>query len=376
MALKENNPLLYAGKTYKYLEQCSNGFWSPKRALTYNRPVIVVTATRSVGKSTGVAIYTLLDYLENGHKFIYTRRRQRDTYKTCRTFFNNAITIINNCTKFNIVAFKYDGGNYYIADEQMEDGTPIYKHCGIAFPLSEEEDLKSSVFSDYCTIIYDEFISKDRNKYLGTKATPEMEWESVVSLYQTVDRGVNKPFRNETRIFLLGNKATIYNPICISLGVSDYVRKGQHFTAPKGKMWVWEDLDRVEATAKIESSFAFQMSTESVKNYAYKNLGKDNDNFIKRPDIARYLTTLKLHGTCYGVYADNEFNYYIDKPKPNYAVIALDVNSHEETDLRLIAKWRDSPMMQMLSEAYKLGRLYFGSGKIQNAFLLYLEYLQ
>lgn len=373
-----NESLMYAGKTYKYLDMCSNGFWSPKKALTYNRPIIAVTATRSVGKSTGVALYVLFDYLVNGHKFMYIRRRQRDTYKTCKTFFNNAIAIVNKYTTFNIVDFKFDKGFYWIStelDTTKEESEPIYEKCGMAFPLSEEEDLKSSVFSDYFTIIYDEFISKDRNKYLGTKATPEREWEAVVSLYQTVDRGVGKPFRNETRIFMLGNKATIYNPICISIGISDYVRKGQRFTAPKDKQWVWEDLDRVDATEKIEESFAFQMSTESVKDYAYRNLGKDTDDFIRKPKIANYIATVKLHNELYGIYRDSEYNFYIWNPKPNYAVIALDVGSHTESDLHLINKWRDSPLMLMMSDAYRRGMLYFGNGKIQNAFLLYLEYL-
>ena len=184
--MAKNNSLLYAGKTYKHLEQCCNGFWTPKKALTYNRPVICVTATRSVGKSTGVALYVLFDWLENEHKFMYVRRRQRDTFKTCKTFFNNAVEIVNRYSDYHIYAFKYDSGFYYIATELDKDEQPVYRQCGLATPLSEEEDLKSSVFSEYFTIIYDEFISKDRNKYLGTKATPEMEWESVVSLYQTV----------------------------------------------------------------------------------------------------------------------------------------------------------------------------------------------
>ena len=373
---------MYSGKTYKYLDMCANGFWSPKKVLTYNKPIIVITATRSVGKSTGVALYVLFDFLINKHKFMYIRRRQRDTYKTCKTFFTNAVAIVNKYTPFKILGFKYDSGFYWISTEtdvvDDKNGEPvlIWEKCGMAFPLSEEEDLKSSVFSDYFTVIYDEFISKDRNKYLGTKNTPEMEWESVCSLYQTIDRGVDNPFRNEVRIFLLGNKATIYNPICISLGISDYVHKGQHFTSPKGKQWVWEDLDRVEATSKIEESFAFQMSSENVKNYAYRNLGKDNNAFIKKPGIASYVATVKLHGELYGIYRDESYYFYIYTPKPNYAVFALDVGSHSENDLQLINKWRESPLMTMLSEAYKRGMLYFGSGKIQNAFLLYLEYLQ
>lgn len=367
--------MLNSGNVYKYLDQCANGFWSCKRLLTYNRPIIVVTGSRSVGKSTGVACYAILDYLVNDHKFFYLRRRPKTLQQTCKTFFTNAVQIINMRTSFNIVGFRYNKGDYEIGVEKTGDGEIAWKPCGKAIALSEEENYKSNVFSEYCTVIYDEFISKDANRYLGTKDNPAVEWDALVSLYQTIDRGVDHPFRDETRVFLLGNKSTIYNPICLSIGIADYVREGARYTAPKDKIWVWEDVDRVEKTAEMEKSFAFQMSSDAVKDYAYRNKGADSDHFIKKPTIARYINTVRLRSIEYGIYVGDDSCFYISKPKEGYPIISLDVESHRCEDLFMIQKWRESPTLTTVAEAYKRGRLYFNDGKTQAAFMKYLEFM-
>ena len=96
--------MLGSGNVYKYLDMIQGKFWSLKKCLTYNRPVIVVTGTRSIGKSTAVACFCLIDFIINKHKFMYVRRRQGVTRKTCKSFFANAVQIINNKTPFNIFA--------------------------------------------------------------------------------------------------------------------------------------------------------------------------------------------------------------------------------------------------------------------------------
>lgn len=372
--------MLNFGKCYKYLDQCANGFWSAKNILTYGRPVNVVTGTRSVGKSTGVACLCLINYMIYGKKFMYVRRRSEDTFKTCKTFFDNAIEIVNRyCKLRKIEAFKAYNGKYYIAFSKDEDENPIWEECGLYTPLSKEENLKSSVFSDYTIIIYDEFISKDPNKYIGTKDNIEAEWNALVSLYQTVDRGVNMPYRNETVLFMLANKATMYNPICLTIGLSDYVQPDgvpqPHFTNPKGAIWVWEDVGAVEATVDYKDSFSYQMSSDSVKKYAYENQETDSKDFIKRPGVAFYDRTVRLKGVEYGIYHDIDFQFYIDKAKPGYAVISLDTQSHNPTS-HFIKTWEEDMTLQAVTMAYRRGKLYFGNAKIQRLFLQYLDFMK
>lgn len=375
--------LEYSGKVYKYLDKYSGKFYNVKKALTYNKPVIAVTGERSAGKSTNVAIYVLLDYLVNGHHFAYIRRHRTDTYSTCKTFFNNAVMIIQSFDDFKIYGFKYHAGKYFIATElDAETQEPLYVECGFAAPLSQEEDLKSSVYSDTFTIIYDEFISKDPNRYLGTKDNPEREWDALTSLYQTIDRGIGRPFRNEVRMFLLGNKATLYNPIFLTLGVCEYIVNGAHFVAPKNEVWVWEDVQGIDATEQMKDSFGYAMSTEFTKKYAYENEGVDNDQFVcKVPKESQYKYTLKLNGQLYGIYSGNEridfmCKYYVGAPMNCNKVISLDNKSYKETDLQIAVKWREIEETHMLWIRYKKGALYFADGKTKNAFLRYLDFIR
>lgn len=365
------------GKIYKDLEAMNNGFWSVVKILSYGRPNMIVTGSRSVGKSTQTAALCLLTYIKLGRKFMYIRRRPIDVQKTYKTFFNNAIAIVNKyCDCKKIEGFRAYKGSYWIAFSRDEDDALIWEECGCYVALSQEENYKSSVYSEYVIMVYDEFISKDKNKYLGTKENIDAEWDAICSLYQSVDRGVDTPYRNETALFLLGNKSTVYNPVALSIGLVDYVRKGARFTAPKGKVWIWEDIDHVDATVNYEDSYSYQMSSDRVKKYAYENEGEDTTHFIKHPGVAMYVTTLRFRNQEYGVYYDSAFDVYIDKPKAGYAVLSLDLMSHNGSDIGLIRKWNDNPTLVMLSKAFAMGNLYFGNGKIQALFLKYLEFMQ
>lgn len=361
------------GKCYKYLQKVNNGFWDIVKILTYGRQAMIVTGSRSVGKSTQVALLCLFTYCEYGKKFVYSRRRQKDIEKTYKTFFNNAIEIFNSVYDKKIVGFKPYNGRYWIAFTMDENEEPVWEECGCYIPLADEENYKSNSFSEYVILIYDEFISKDPTKYLGTKDNTDAEWSAVLSLAQTIDRGINEPFRNELALFCLGNKSTVYNPIALSLGLVDYVQKGARFTAPKNKKWVWENVDHVEATSDYKNSTWYQLASDNDKNYAYENISDDHEDFIRRPINCIYIHTIQLKGEKYGIYTDNT-NYYIDIPKMSYLVKSLDIHSHNASDAGLIKNWRNDKLMMELTQAYCDGRLFFGNGKTQNIFLKYLDF--
>lgn len=365
--------MLNSGNVYKYLDMISGYFWNCKKLLTYGRPWNFVTGSRSIGKSTNIACYFILDYIKNGHKFIYTRRTQDETMLTCRGFFSNAVKIINDKTEFKIESFCYDGGNYWIKFKDKE----TQEQCGTIVPLSQEQKFKSKDFSEYCNLVFDEFICQDATKYLGSKSTPDREYRAVLSLYQTIDRGIDRPFRNETRFFFLGNTATIYNPIFLSIGISGYITSNARFIAPKNKLWILERVDRVEATKDMESSFAFMLSDEEGRDYAFRNTGSDNDDYIRKPPANNrlYISTLVRNGVKYGIWCDmNYTDYYIadfkDIGKPT---ISLDVSSHTENDLMMITQWREYPVIQTLIYKFKHNNLFYGNGKIKQEFFKYFN---
>lgn len=367
------------GNIYKYLDKASGDFYNVKKVLTYGRPWNFITGSRSVGKSTSVAIMFLYDYLQNNRKFIYCRRDQDAVMLTCQKFFASAVDIINATGDFHIAEFYYHSKYYYIRLEGEEEP----RQCGTIIPLSLENKYKSSNYSEYFNLVFDEFIEKDPTKYLGSAKTPDKEYKSILSMYQTIDRGVGKTFRNETRFFFLGNTATIYNPLFLKIGIADFVAQNPDckFVAPKGKLWLLERIETVEALKDIENSYAYQLADEEERAYAYKNTGNDNNDFVKRPDCSTvYLDTLILEGVQYGVRRStgrtmNEF--YIGKPdlKNKRKATSLDIAGHNGVDLRLITGWRNSFLLVAISNAFKEGRLYFDTGKTKLAFLRYLQYM-
>jgi len=365
------------GNIYKYMDEYCGEFYNPRRVLTYGRPWIFVTGSRSVGKSTGVAIMFLLDYIVNHRKFIYCRRDQDAVLLTCSKFFASAVSIINAAGDFKIAEFYYFAKYFYIRMEGEEEAA----QCGTIIPLSLENKYKSSNFSEYFNLVFDEFIEKDSTKYLGSAKTPDKEYKSVLSMYQTIDRGIGKAFRNETRFFFLGNTATIYNPMFLKMGISELVLDGSKFIAPKGKLWLLERVETVKALEGIEQSFAYQLADEEEQAYAYRNTGADSNDFIGKPTTSQYLGTVILSGTKYGIrksVSDYPFYMYIGPAdiKHNHRAISLDTGSHDGiVDLKLITAWRKNPLMVTVADAFENGRLMFDNGRTKQTFLKYLQFM-
>lgn len=367
---------------YGNLDKCSGKFYNVKKILTYGKPWNFITGSRSVGKSTNLAIYCILDYLENVHKFIYVRRTKDEVLLTAPTFFGNAIPIINKYTEYKIKSVEYKKQKYFIEFEpENEDDEPVIEECGMVIPLSLEQKYKSANLSDYFNVIYDEFIAKNSSQYLGSSQTPDREYKAVLSLYQTIDRGIDRPYRNETKIFFLGNTATVYNPLFLSLGIADYVTNNPEakMISPKNKLWLLERIETVEALKDIQDSYAYQLADEEERAYAYENKGSEASDtaFIKEPEIAVYDETFCLNNIDYGVCHDTAYNYYIGKPnyKATQKKYSLDVNSHTGIDLKLIHRMMQHPMTMFLHDAYINGRLYFNNARTKQEWLKYLQFI-
>lgn len=236
--------------------------------------MMIITGQRSTGKSTGVAIYLLLDWLNNHHGWIYTRRTKDETDLTCDTWFDNAADILNS---FGYeVTVEYKGGEYYVNGEL----------AGWCIPLSQQQKRKGDNLSLAWWIVYDEFIAFD-GRYLGTKDDPIKEYRALMSLFQTADRGIGKAFRNEVRIIALGNNDSYYNPLYMALEVDKYIKTDTHFLAPRDEEWVVQQLREEDASnAKdYKNSVGYKLADKRTKEYAYENLNKESTatkNFIKK----------------------------------------------------------------------------------------------
>lgn len=380
-----------SSNVYKYLDKLSGEFWNCKKILTYGRPFNFVTSERSVGKSTAIAMFLLLEWIYNKRKFIYCRRDKDTIQLTGPKFFDNAVKILNEkMPKLDknfkqIVQMELSGGKYIFSDTleyegDEDEGTPIGEEIGYTIPLSMEAKSKSTPFGDVFNIVFDEFLERDPSKYLGNAKTMEYaEYEAIMSLYESVDRTIGRSYRNETRVFFLGNIKTKFCPLYLIMGMADYIVSGSKFIAPKNKYWLMERVDGIEATKGKEHSFAYQMATEDHRKYAFSTDTAEDKSFVKKPVQAEYLETVRLEGKDYGIRIGINMvipEIYIGKPEPGRRILALDNKSHSGIDYQLIKAWRNFPLTKQLSEFYMRGLLFFDTEYTKQVFLKYLQFIE
>lgn len=339
-------------------------FYSPEVLLSYNRPFMMSVGSRSIGKSTGWQIMLLKNYLKTGKLFIYLRRTDKELYATAPTYFDDGVSIIKE-QEGSIFDFKYDKQLYWIQRKEGDE----WEVCGVAVPLNLQHQIKSSkttYLHRVGWILYDEFILEDSRLYLGNKESMTSEFDKLMSLYKTVDRGIGKAFRNETKVICLGNNYSYFNPIYIGLGVDRYIRTDSSYIAPEGELWCLEQTTEVEATKDIKTSWAYRLSGEQQGASDYDNTAKEAHGcFVERmTGPMQIMFNVKFAGHCMGVYKmQNEGVLYIcDKPG-SCKTLCLTVGDQNQVDYMLAVKSGDSEWMKVIKTYFMNGRIRFQTNK-------------
>lgn len=343
------------------------GWFSMTPILSRGRHLNVITGKRSTGKSTGAALYILMDYLKTGKGWIYSRRTKDETDLTCFSWFDNAVDILRE--EGVDVSVEYRGGHYYVNGEE----------AGRAIPLSLQQKSKGDNLSAYNWIIYDEFISFDR-RYLGGRENPLFEYQALMSLYQTADRGIGVAHRNEVKIIALGNSDSYYNPIYMAVGIDRYLTLETHFLAPKDEEWVVEQLraDDAMAAEDYKNSVSYKLSDERTKDYAYENIAREqteNEFVEKRNEPMDAVCNLIYDGTEMGMHFSwRDGIFYIDNNKVNKKTYALTTGDHKPA-YWLAAGNNSVEEIRQLKMLYQQGRVRFSSPRVKFCIDNYLHYV-
>ena len=346
-------------------------FYSPEKILSYGRPYNFCVGARTVGKSTGWALETIGEFLKDGWLAIYIRRTLDELRLTSEGYFDTAAFLMGRylCKDIKIV---YKGGEYQCNG----------KLFGYAIPLSLQQKYKSSCYERVRNMIYDEFMIMpgSQARYIGGKNASGAEVEAMSSLYQTVDRGPDRAFRNEARVIFIGNAGTYYNPFFIDLGIDRFLRPDTKYLAPKGALYVVEQTFETEATKDIKQSYSYQLSSQKTKDYAYGNKYADllrSKDFIERtPSGERSpLITMVYEGQMYAVYAYMDKGYiWIGHGRcDGKPVLSLTCEDHRPNYL-LISQWRGNYITNLVKQMYDRGSIRFADQKCKMVLDFYLRY--
>ena len=345
----------------KYDKLCE-GWFSLRRPLSYNRHLMAITGKRTTGKSTNTSLYVLLDFLLNGRGMVYSRRTEDETELTADSWFENAVTILNSYIENpdHRLIIEYTKHEYFVNGKLM----------GYAIPISLQHKRKSKNFSFCDWLIFDEFMAVEGVSYLGGKANPMLEYRRLMSLYQTMDRGIGKAHRNEVKIICLGNNETLFNPIFMAKGMDKFIRSDTRFLAPKGEEWMVMQLrpeDAPNAEDYIDTA-QYKLSDERTREYAFENKSKEESgdkHFIEKiTHPVRELANLHFDGVKMIMAIDNVggFVYVKHGHKEGLKDYALTTADHRPNYVLTLTGGSEG-YLATLKSFYNAGAIRFETGR-------------
>lgn len=171
----------------------------------------VIIGERSNGKTYAVLKHGLENYVKTGKQLAIVRRYVEDIRgKRGSQFFEalNSNNVVSDLTKGRYTFVKHVNRKFYLAyyDEDLNKDILDNRPCAFSFALNEMEHDKSTSYPDVTTIMFDEFLTRDR--YLRDEFTVFM---NVVS---TIVR-----LRDDVTIFMLANTVNKYSPYFEEMGL-------------------------------------------------------------------------------------------------------------------------------------------------------------
>ena len=270
----------------------NNVFYNYGPIDSYKRGLNIIVGERGVGKTYGAKRKILKKYIENGEQAVWIRRKDAEVRLTKDRFMGDieADPVLEGHT------FIIEG---YILYEKVEDekGHVIKKPVVFFIPLSTYEHYKSASYHRVTTMVFDEFMTKER--YLSDEVF------KFFDIMETVFR------HRDGKVYMLGNSLSVINPYFEHFGI--HIANDSRFI--KSDRWVVENCDNAKFRNFKKDTFVGQLTKDSI----YSQYALDNDfvlddmtNVSEYTGNRNFMYNLMLNGLHIGVYNCNNMLYFAE----------------------------------------------------------------
>ena len=327
-------------------------YYSWKRTLSYNALFYWLITERGLGKTFGFLIYRMLATYWNDEKCILATKfknelqgkmaYQKEIFKTM-----NEILVDEEVIK-----------KEYFKDLDIDlvlDGNLIYLNGKVCFGFyainNAIKDKKITALKTYDAIAHDEFLS------LGGYCQNEVD--KLMTMYDTVDRR-----KNTTKLFMLGNALTRYNPYFEQLGIPNDVI-GYHYIKER-RMLVHISNDEAYQIERLESAIT-KLAGKDSKYSRMANKTEfvyDNDDYVmelKKSEIGQHRFGLIINTKSY-TFSAIDGGFYI------HSLVNIPKRFHNKKPSRT-SKAISNRLLKQLRDLYFNGMLFFTNIDVKMNFL-------
>lgn len=304
-----------------------------------------VISARGGGKTMSMKKWMWADYVNEGKRFVYVRRRDKELLSgTMSTFFEKA----QKCGLIpDDITFNYNKGLFYA------DGVCI----GYGVSLSTSTNIRSLDFVDVGAVYFEEFVLRQA-KGVGYL---DKEVETFLELYSTIARSDDIP------VFFLGNKLTEFNPYFLYFDVYPPERGIKVWNDMAVEVWDSEDFKQF----RKKSRFGLLIENTEYGKYSIDNESlEDLPEFIARKSAKSVpMFNVRHAGKNYSVWSGRyDGNIYAEEGGVDgYQTVSVD---EKGVNLLTVSGFRNR--WNGLYSAYVQGlitnRIFYKNNKVQEVF--------
>lgn len=338
--------------------------WS--RTLSYNADVTIVIGARGIGKTFGLRLQCIKDYIRDGSTFVEVCRYKSELGPITDGYFSRLDSF------FDGYIFKTDGRKGYIAEKPEEGKKPVWDTLCYFIALTDSQNAKKRTYNNVRRIIFDEAILEafDKHHHYLTR-----EYTKLANIVDTVTR--ERPdSTSRPHLYLLANAVDLINPYFIQLGINRL--PGFGFTWYRGKTVLLHYVDPGDyAEAKLSETLSGRMIAGTLEEAtAARNVFEIHgmDLIAKKPKAATFELGFMDGGRALGVWADyNNGYYYVNGKIPKNTARPVFSVTREDATANLLAARRASNWMHALCESHYANIIRYDSQATMHRFLDMLQ---
>lgn len=340
-------------------------FYDWEKTLSYDADVTMVVSKRGIGKTFGLRLQCIRDFLRDGSRFCEITRYKNELSDVADGYYSR----LSRMPEFKDYLFKSDARYAWIAKKpDTEKEKPAWMLSGYFVALSEQQKKKKKTFDKVRRMIFDEAILERTDCY--HRYLPG-EFSILTNLVSTVSRERADTQGVRPRVYLLGNACDLANPYFAAYQVGTDLKFGYRWYANKEFLLHYVDPDEYD----IEG----ETGTVAGRMFAHSNGGKvalsnefvrANTEFVKqKTKKAKFNFGIVCNGMRFGVWLDqSEGFYYVTDKIPNNTHRPVYSLTRADASINYIAATRLGVTMRYVSEMYSYNLLRYENETVMMQF--------
>lgn len=344
-----------------------NDYYDWNKTLSYDADVTMVVGARGIGKTYGLRLQFIRDWIKDGSRFAEIVRHKNELSDFSATYFNR----IEENNEFPDFVFKTSPRHAYIAYKpKNKDDKPQWKLIGYFGALTEAQAMKKRTYSKVKRILLDEaVIDKRLDRYHNYLPN---EFGILANILDSISRERSETeYNKRCRVYLLGNACDLLNVYFAAYGVNKEPKEG--YSWHKNKTMLLHYVKNAEyAKAKTNDTVAGRMlanTADELVASANEFLRANNDYVFKKPKHAKFYFGLVYNDKKFGVWADyKEGYYYVTEKIPKNASPIYALSASDNKVNYIMAK-RAEGALRGFADLYYVGIIRYETPYIKEQFL-------